>query len=127
MCMTMKSSYSCVSYNNNDGDNALWNQYSGTSITLTANMKSCLASKRTNPIKLGRWTWVWIEGKVGESTVFVSAYKSCNSINGMSIVWIQHDIYYYQNERGLRSLMPMLFSLLICAQLLVTSTIFNIT
>ena len=40
MCMTMKSSYSCLSYNTNDGADIPWNQYGGTGVTLAANMKS---------------------------------------------------------------------------------------
>ena len=40
MCITMKSSYSRLSYNTNDGDATPWNQYKGTGVTLTADMKS---------------------------------------------------------------------------------------
>ena len=45
MCMTMKGSYSRLSYNTNDGDSTAWNQYGGTGVTLTVDMKSCMASK----------------------------------------------------------------------------------
>ena len=40
MCMTMKSSYSRLSYNTNDGANTPWNQYGGTDIPITTDMKS---------------------------------------------------------------------------------------
>ena len=63
MCMTMKSSYSRLSYNTNDEDNTPWNQYGCTSVTLTADMKSQMVSKGVDPTKLGRWTWVRLEGK----------------------------------------------------------------
>ena len=74
MCMTMKGSYSRLSYNTNDGDSAAWNQYGGTGVTLNADLRSRMTTKGSGPTKLGRWTWVRIEGKAGESTVFVSAY-----------------------------------------------------
>ena len=80
MCITMKGSYSRLSYNTNDGDSTAWNQYGGTSVTLTADMRSRMASKGSDPSKLGRWTWVRIEGKAGESTVFVSAYRPCKTL-----------------------------------------------
>ena len=41
-----------------------------------------------------------IEGKAGESTVFVSAYHPCKSIKGISTVWNQN-VRYYQDERGI--------------------------
>ena len=76
------------------------NQYGGTGVTLTADMKSRMASKGSDPTKLGRWTWVRIEGKAGESTVFVSAYRPCKSTTGMDTVWNQH-VRYYQRERDI--------------------------
>ena len=55
MCMTMKSSYSCLSYNTNNGaDTPCWSQYGSTSVTITADMKSRMASKGADPSKLGR-------------------------------------------------------------------------
>ena len=45
MCMTMKGSYSRLSYNTNDGDSATWNQYGGTSVTLNADLRSRMATK----------------------------------------------------------------------------------
>ena len=98
ICMSMKGSYSRLSYNTNDGDATPWNQYGGMGVTLAANVKSRMASKGAGPTKLGRWTWVWIEGKVGKSTVFVSAYRPCKRKNGMDTVWNQH-ARYYQEER----------------------------
>ena len=86
MCITMKSSCSRLSYNTKDGDDKLWNQYGGTGVTLTADMKSPMVAKDADPSKLGRRTWVSFEGKVGESTVFVSAYCPCKSITGISTV-----------------------------------------
>ena len=86
MCMTMKGSYSRLSYNTNNGDSAAWNQYGGTGVTLTTDMRSRMASKGSDPSKLGQWTWVRIEGKAGESIVFVSAYPPCKSTNGMDTV-----------------------------------------
>ena len=65
-CMTMKGSYSRLSYNTNDGDSTAWNQYGGTSVTLTADMKSRMASKGADPTKVGRWTWVRMEVGLGE-------------------------------------------------------------
>ena len=69
----LRDSFSRLSYNTNDGEDTPWNQFGGTGVTLTADMKSRMASRGADPTKLGQWTWVQIEGKTGESTVFVSA------------------------------------------------------
>ena len=61
-------------------------------------MKSRMASKGPDPTKLGRWTWIRIEGKTDESTVFVSAHRPCKSTSGIDTVWNQH-ARYYQDER----------------------------
>ena len=97
MCMSMKGSYSHLSYNTDDGNSTLWNQYGDTGVTLTADMKSRMASKGTNPSKLGRWTWVRIEGKAGESTVFVSAYCPCKK--EVPTIWIQYGTNTYNTTR----------------------------
>ena len=75
---------------------------------ITADIKSRMASKGSDPSKLGRWTWVRIEGKAGESTVFVSAYRPCKRTSGIDTVWNQH-VRYYQDkmeieERDVRAL-----------------------
>ena len=88
--MTPKRSYSCLSFNTPDGDDTPWNQSGGTGATLSAGMKPSLAVKGADPSKLGRWTWVQIEGKVGESTIFVLAYRPCKNTAGISTVWNQH-------------------------------------
>ena len=67
-------------------------------MTLTSDLRSRMSTKGSDPTKLGRWTWVRIEGKAGESTVFVSAYRPCENTNGMNTVWNQH-VRYYQKVR----------------------------
>ena len=52
MCMTMKGPNSHLSYNTNDGDSTHRNKYGGTGVTLTADMKSRMASKGADPSKL---------------------------------------------------------------------------
>ena len=101
MCISMKGSFSRLSYNTNDGDTACWNQYGGTGVTLTADMKSRIVDKGSDPTKLGWWTWVRIEGKAGESTVFVSAYRPCRNTTGIDTVWSQH-VRCYQQERTIQ-------------------------
>ena len=48
----MKGSYSRLSYNTNDDDSTDWNQYGGTGVTLTTDIKSRMASKGEDPTKL---------------------------------------------------------------------------
>ena len=45
MCTTMKSSYSRLSYNTNNGANTSWNQYGDTGVIFTADMKSQMAQR----------------------------------------------------------------------------------
>ena len=54
MCMTMKGSYSRLSYNTNDREATPWSQFGGIGVTVTADMKSKIASRGANPTKLGR-------------------------------------------------------------------------
>ena len=100
MCTTMKSTSSCPSYNTHNSDVTPWNQYGGTGVTLTDDMKSLMAAKGVDPSKLGQRTWVRLECKAGEATVFVSAYRPCKRITGMCTVWNQH-VRYYQRERDI--------------------------
>ena len=76
MCTRNKGTYSCLSYNTNNGKATKWNQYGGTGITLNADLKSRMTTRGSggDPTKQGRWTWVRIVGKDGIATVFVSAY-----------------------------------------------------
>ena len=72
ICMTMKSSYARLSYNTNDGDAIPWNQYGGTGVTLTADMKARIVYKDADLTKLGLrffhisfwfgyWSWMGLD------------------------------------------------------------------
>ena len=89
MCMSARGTYFKLSYNTNDGPDTPWNQYEGTGITVNTNLKSRMSDKRSDPIGFGRWTWVRIEGKAGEATVFVSAYRPCKNTLWTLTVWNQ--------------------------------------
>lgn len=54
MCMTSKGTYTCLSYNTNNCDNTIWNQYGGTGMTINVDMRSRMGSKGADPTKLGR-------------------------------------------------------------------------
>ena len=81
MCMINKGTFTCLSYNTNDGKDTKWNQYGGTGITLNADMRSRMIKGGVggDPTKLGRWTWTSIGGKDGIATVFFSAYRPCHN------------------------------------------------
>ena len=64
MCMTLKGSYLRLGYNTNDGDSAAWNQYGGTGVTLNADLQSRMATKGSDPTKLGRWTWSGLKARL---------------------------------------------------------------
>jgi len=100
MCTAIKGSYICFSYNTNDREDTKWNQDGGTCSTLTADMQSRMTEKGSggDPIKLGRWTWVCIGGKDDITTVFVSAYWPCKSLNGLNTVWNQQVRYFKREE-----------------------------
>ena len=95
-----KGTYSCLSYNTNDGEGTKWNQYGGTGITLNANLKSRMTTSGSggDPTKLGRWTWVRIGEKDGIATVFVSAYRPCKNTSGLHTVWSQQERYFKEHE-----------------------------
>ena len=100
MCTMNKGTYTCLSYNTNDGKEMIWNQYGRTGITLTADLKSRMTKRGSGgaPTKLGRWTWVRIGSKDGIATVFVSAYRPCKNPGGMHTVWSQQAQYFKEYE-----------------------------
>ena len=79
MCISDKGTYSRLRYNTNDGPDVSWRQYGGAGITLTADLRSYISDKGGDPNKLGKWTWMSIEGKAEESTIFVSTYCPCKN------------------------------------------------
>lgn len=90
MYMATKGTYTRLSYNTHNNDNVTWNQYGGTGVTLTVNIKSQIYSKWADPSKLGRWTWARINGKAVKATVSSSsAYQLCKNVKGLSTVWNQ--------------------------------------
>ena len=95
-----KGTYTHLSYNTNNGKETKWNQYGGTGITLTANLKSRMTERGSggDPTKFGRWTWVRIGGKDSIATVFVSEYCPYKNPDGMHTVWSQQARYFKEHE-----------------------------
>ena len=89
MCVMNKRTLMRLNYNTNDGEGTKWNQYGGTGITLNADMRARMTKGGWggDSTKLGRWTWISIEGKDGITTVFVSAYRLCHNPDGLHTVW----------------------------------------
>ena len=56
MCMMNKRTVTCLNYNTNNGKGTKWNQYSGTGITLNADIRSRMAKDDNggDPTKLRR-------------------------------------------------------------------------
>ena len=46
MCMMNKGTFTCLSYNTNNGPDTLWNQYGGTRITLNKDMRAKKSERR---------------------------------------------------------------------------------
>ena len=94
--------YTRLRYNTNNGLGTKWNQYGGTGITLTVDMKTRMTERSSgngsDPIKLGRWTWFCIGGKDNIATTFVSAYCPCKNVNGLNTVWNQQARYFKQEK-----------------------------
>ena len=99
MCMMNKGTFTCPSYNTNDGNETKWDQYDGTSITLNADMRSRMTKggSSSDLTKLERWTWACIGGKDGIATVFVSAYRPCHNPDGLHTVWSQQACYFKEH------------------------------
>ena len=66
-----------------------WKIPGGTGITITKKISSRKdkAGSSCNKTGLGRWTWVRIEGKANELTVFISTYRLCKNRNDLNSVW----------------------------------------
>ena len=81
MCVMNKGTMTRLSYNTNNGTGTRWNQYGGTGFTINADMRARVTQNGwgNDPTKLGRWAWTRIRGKDGIATVFVSAYRPCQS------------------------------------------------
>ena len=89
-----------LSYNTNDGQGTNWRQYGGTGFTINEDTRARMAQNgwESDPTKLGRWSWTKIEGKDGIATVFVSAYRPCQSTRGLKTVWRQQARYFRREE-----------------------------
>ena len=96
VCMNSKKTYSNVRYNSTENDISRWKQYGGTGVTITEDMRARKSDDGGDPTKLGRWSYVRIHGRRGESTIFVSAYRPCKNTKDTGSVWMQHDRYYQQ-------------------------------
>ena len=64
--------------------------YGGTSVTLFNDTALRKQQHGEDSRKLGRWTWVTIEGKSQCKTLIISAYCPCKSNGGTTTVWAQH-------------------------------------
>ena len=73
-----KGLFSVVGYNKTVKWND-WKQPGGTGITTIKNMvaRKDKEGSKFDKTGLGRWSWVQIEGKAKELTVFISAYRPC--------------------------------------------------
>ena len=92
--MNAKGTFSHLGYNSNENDMSDWRQYGGTGVTITEDLRSRKSSHGADPTKLGCWTWIRIYGRNGEATVFVSAYRPCKNITGISTVLSQQERYF---------------------------------
>ena len=43
---------------------------------------------------LGRWTWVRLEGCLNTFATYISAYKPCVNVGGITLTWNQHVRYF---------------------------------
>ena len=100
--MSVRGIYSKLRYNTNDDPDTSWNQYDGTGITINAYLKSRKADKLADPTGLGQLTWVRIEVKAEEATVFVSTYRPYKNTTGTLTVWNQH-VRYFQREHDIEA------------------------
>ena len=64
-------------------------QYGGVGIIATAEIKFRLQDRGRDPSGMGRWAWIRITGKEGHHTLFVTAYRPCQS-GGAGSVYQQH-------------------------------------
>ena len=78
-----------------------WNLPGGTGITITKNIASRKDKSGSSCDKtgLGRWTWVRIEGKANEQTVFISTYRPCKNRNNLNSVWNQQERFFKAKNR----------------------------
>ena len=73
-----------------------WKQPGGTGITINENMVSRKDKEGSgfDETGLGRWSWVRIEGKAKELTVFISAYRPCKNRKDLNSVWNQQERFF---------------------------------
>ena len=100
MCTMNRGTLTRLNYNTNDGKGTNWRQYGGTGFTINENMRTRMVQNGwgSDPTKLGRWSRTKIGGKDGIATVFVSAYRPCQSTRGLQTVWRQQARYFRREE-----------------------------
>jgi hypothetical protein len=89
VCMNSKKTFPQVSYNSMENDKSQWNQFGGTGVTISEDLRARKSKHGSDPTQLGRWTFVRVHGRRGEATVFVSAYRPCKNKTGPGSVWSQ--------------------------------------
>ena len=110
-----KGTFSVVGYNKTvKCDN--WKQPGGTGITITKNMVTRKDKEGSgfDETGLGRWSWVRIEGKAKELTVFISAYRPCKNRKNLISVWNQQERFFKSKERITSPNVQMIFENNLC-------------
>jgi hypothetical protein len=90
--------FSQVSYNSMENDKSRWNQFGGTGVTISEDLRARKSEHGSDPTKLDRWTFVRVHRRQGEATVFVSTYRPCKNKIGPGSVWSQQN-QYWEEER----------------------------
>jgi hypothetical protein len=94
-----QSTRSYMAFNSNEQEIAEPLQYGGTGIFANTEVAHRVISSGQDPEKLGRWTWMLLQGKRGIRIRVVSAYRPSNSNNGTDSVMIQHYRHFKENNR----------------------------
>ena len=105
-----KGSYLRVGFNKM-GNCEDWKQSGGTGITITKHIAARKDKEGSgfDPTGMDKWSWVRIEGKTKERTVFTSAYRSCKNRSDLNSIWNQQERFFKSKNKITSPDVQMLF------------------
>ena len=76
-------------------------QTGGVGIVTTDNVTHRITSRGRDDSKLGRWSWICLEGKQHHRTRVLTGYRPCEGGTGVGSAYIQHERYLQSKKRDI--------------------------
>ena len=86
-------------HNKHDKHNHSKHQAGGTFMITLGSAQPRIIQKEVDSSRLGRWTWMRIQGRQGQATTVISAYRPCKNKQYRGTVHEQHQAHWDNKVR----------------------------